>query len=202
MMTWNNIDSMAAELENKESELFQRDEPTYEEIDDEKHYQEYDIKSYFQYLQKDGNANSIVDRPYQLVKQLQLLEETKCYEIMRIINPKQAKMVKEIDNEKKNSNEPLHVLVTGSVGIRKAFIVIAISQSLIRLYNNMFEYNPPQLKGIITTYTGKVAFNVGGIMLHYAFHLPFNKLEYLFLKGEKLDTSAKCRLFLDFRHTS
>jgi len=55
----------------------------------------------------------------------------------------------------------------------------------------MFQYDPCQLKGIVIAYIGKETFNMGGITLHYEFHLPFKKLEYLFLKGEILETLTK-----------
>lgn len=60
----------------------------------EKHYQEYDIESDFQYFQKSKNEKSIVEEPFQLVKQPRVLEEIEFYEIMRIFNPEQAKIVK------------------------------------------------------------------------------------------------------------
>lgn len=85
----------------------------------------------------------------------------------------------------------MYVLVTCDAGVGKTFIVISIFQSLIRLYNNIFGYDPPQLKGTIAAYIGKVEFNAGGIMLHFAFYLPFNKLEYFLIKNEKLDTLTK-----------
>lgn len=85
----------------------------------------------------------------------------------------------------------MYVIEIGGAVIGKMFIVIAISQSLIHLYNNMFGYDPCQLKGIIILYTRKVVFNAGSITLQFAFHLPFNKSKYILLKGEKIDTLTK-----------
>lgn len=82
----------------------------------------------------------------------------------------------------------MYILVIGGASILKMFTVIAIFQSLIHLYNNMFKYDPSQLKGTIETYIGKETLNVRHITFHFAFHLPFNKLKYLSLKCEKLDT--------------
>jgi hypothetical protein len=53
------------------------------------------------------------------------------------------------------------------------------------------DYKPLQWKGIITAYTGKRAFNVGGITLHYALYIPFNRSEYFPLNSEKLDSLTK-----------
>ena len=52
MTTWTNIDSIVVELENKESELFEINLPLCEEIKNKKCYQEYEIESDIQYLQK------------------------------------------------------------------------------------------------------------------------------------------------------
>jgi hypothetical protein len=47
------------------------------------------------------------------------------------------------------------------------------------------------LKGLITAYTGKAAFNAGGVTLHSAFYMPFKKSNYLPLSTKKLDTLTK-----------
>ena len=52
-------------------------------------------------------------------------------------------------------------------------------------------YDPLQLKGLITAYTGKTTYNVGGVTLHSALYMPFNKSNYLPLSSEKLDTLTK-----------
>lgn len=114
----------------------------------------------------------------------------KFYEIMRMLNSEQEKIVKQIVDEKKNRNDPLYVLVIGGANIGKTFTIIEIFQSLIHLYN-MFGYDPTQLKGIITTYIGKKIFNFSIITLYSTFHLWFNKSEYTSLKGEKLYTLTK-----------
>ena len=76
-------------------------------------------------------------------------------------------------------------------GTSKTFTAKAIFQSLVRMYNNMNEYDPTKLKGIITAYTGKATFNAGGVTLHFALSMSFNKSEYLPLNNEKLDTLTK-----------
>ena len=99
--TWTDIDTIVAELENKESELFERNFSSREEIESEKCHQEYNIESDIQYLQKDKNVKSIIERPYELVKKPQVLEETKFYKIMRMFNPKHERIVKHIVYENK-----------------------------------------------------------------------------------------------------
>jgi hypothetical protein len=43
-------------------------------------------------------------------------------------------------------------------------------------------------KGLIVSYTGKVAYNAGGTTVHSAFLMPFNKSQFLPLTKEMLDT--------------
>ena len=101
---------------------------------------------------------------------------------------------------KRALNELIYLFLTGCMGTRIFFIAKALFQSLVRMYNNIIEYDPHKIKGLITTYTGKVAFNAGGFILHTAFFMPFNKSEYLPLNNEKLDTLTKhygqLRIFL------
>ena len=46
-------------------------------------------------------------------------------------------------------------------------------------------------KGLIVAYTGKVAYNAGGTIVHFAFLMPFNKSHFLPLSKEMLDTLSK-----------
>ena len=46
-------------------------------------------------------------------------------------------------------------------------------------------------KILIVSYTGKVAYNASGTMVHFAFLMPFNKSQFLPLRKEMLDTLSK-----------
>ena len=52
-------------------------------------------------------------------------------------------------------------------------------------------YDPLQLKGLLTAYTRKTTYNAGGVTLHSPLHMPFNKSNYLPLNSKKLDTLIK-----------
>jgi hypothetical protein len=131
-----------------------------------------------------------LDRPYHVVQQPHILENTTFYNMRRQLNKEQAAIVKDILTKKKKAlNEPIHLFFIGGIGTGKTFLGEAIFQSL--MYNNRLEYDPLKLKKIITTYTGKTTFNAGGIMLHSAFFMPFNKSGYLPLNNKKLDTLTK-----------
>ncbi len=88
-------------------------------------------------------------------------------------------------------DELIYLLLTGGAGTRKTHTAKAIFQSLVCIHNVAFPYNPSQLIGIITAHTGKAAFNAGGVTLHSAFYLPFNKADCPSLNNEKLDTLSK-----------
>jgi len=100
--------------------------------------------------------------------------------------------VKEIlTNKKGDPNQPIYLFLTGGAGTGKTFTAKTIFHSLMWMYNNILEYNPMQVRGIITTYTWKTSFNANGVTLHSTFHMPFNKSKYIPLKSEKLDTLTK-----------
>ena len=46
-------------------------------------------------------------------------------------------------------------------------------------------------KGLIVSYTEKVAYNAGGTIVHSAFFMPFKKSHFLSLIKEILDTLSK-----------
>jgi hypothetical protein len=46
-------------------------------------------------------------------------------------------------------------------------------------------------KGLIVSYTGKVAYNAGGTIVHSTFLMPFNKSRFLPLSKEMLDMLSK-----------
>ena len=59
------------------------------------------------------------------------------------------------------------------------------------MHNNIMQYDPSKPIGSIGAYTGNAAFNIGGVTLHSAFYIPFNKINCLSLNNEKLDTLSK-----------
>ena len=91
----------------------------------------------------------------------------------------------------KDPSTPIHLFLTGGAGTGKTFTATTIYQALIWLYNNAINNDPNKPKGLMTTYTGKAAYNIGGSTLHSAFHIPFNKSEFVPLSIETLDTMSK-----------
>ena len=68
------------------------------------------------------------------------------------------------------SNERFDIFMSGGSGVGKSRVIQAVYQTLIRKFNKDTEKicNPC----VISAYTGKAAFNVGGLTLHSLFHLP------------------------------
>ena len=81
--------------------------------------------------------------------------------------------------------------VTGGAGTGKTFVGKERFQLLVRMHNNIMQYDPSKPIGLIAAYTGNAAFNIGGVTLHSAFYMPFNKTNFLSLNNEKLDTLSK-----------
>ena len=136
----------------------------------------YNIKADLKHFQNIKKIKTSFDKPYHLVKQPHILEDNKFYNIRRQLNKEQAAIVKDIlTRNKRAPNEPIYLFLTGGMRTRKTFTAKVLFQSLVRMYNNIIEYDPHKIKGLIKTYIGKATFNVGGVTLHSAFFMPFNK---------------------------
>ena len=72
-----------------------------------------------------------------------------------------------------NDQHPLHMLILGTAGTGKSFLIQAIAQLL-------------QDKCLLTATTGIAAFHIGGITLHSALHLPVQKHNSNDLRGQAL----------------
>ena len=72
-----------------------------------------------------------------------------------------------------NDQPPLHMLILGTAGTGKSFLIQAIAQLL-------------QDKCLLTATTGIAAFHIGGITLHSALHLPIQKHNCNDLRGQTL----------------
>jgi Cdc6-like AAA superfamily ATPase len=82
---------------------------------------------------------------------------------------------------------PVNLFLTGRVGTCKTFTMKALFQMLIRIYDSNNSSDPMKPKGLIVAYTIKVAYNVGGTIVHSPFFIPFNKSQFLPLNKEMLD---------------
>ena len=72
-----------------------------------------------------------------------------------------------------DSQQPLHMLILGTAGTGKSFLIKAIAQLL-------------QNKCLLTATTGIAAFHIGGITLHSALRLPEQKINCNDLRGQAL----------------
>ena len=139
-------------------------------------YDEYNIDANIKHFQNIKKIETSFDKPYHLVKKPHILENNTFYNMKRQLNKEQATIVKDILTKKKRGpNELIYLFLTGGTGTGKTFTAKVLFQSLVHIYNNIIEYGPLKIKGLITTYTGKVAFNAGGVTVHFAFFMPFNK---------------------------
>lgn len=155
-------------------------------------YENYDFQSDLQHFKHTKNLKLLSTRLYEIVKQLNILEDIEYYNLMQKLNPEESKLVADVIARKLCSlDDPINFLLTGGARTRKTFTSLAIFQSLVCIHNGKLPYNRSQLKGIITTYTGKATLNTGGVTMHSTFSLPFNNNDCSTLNSEKLDTLSK-----------
>ncbi len=76
--------------------------------------------------------------------------------------------------KKQNPNEPIHLFIIGGVITRKTFTLMLLIQALIHFYNRHLHSNPSTKKKLFMAYTGKVAFNIDGTIIHSSLSIPFN----------------------------
>ena len=90
------------------------------------------------------------------------------------LNEQQMNAYHTISTHYTNTNQhPLHMLILGTAGTGKSFLIQAIAQLL-------------QDKCMLTATTGIAAFHIGGITLHSALHLPIQKRNCTDLRGQAL----------------
>ena len=85
------------------------------------------------------------------------------------------------------SNKPVHLFLTGGAGIGKTFVLNLLVQGLLRHYiqaTREIEHFPTRL---IMAYTRKATFNIGGMTIHSALHLPLISNSRQGLSSKKLD---------------
>jgi len=121
-----------------------------------------------------------------------MLSNEEYYKIRRILNREQQAILKDIAIKKqKNIDKPLCLFFTGGAGTRKTFTAKAIYQTLIRIYNEHYNTDPLKPKGLILAYTGKAAYNAGGLTINSALLMPFNKSSFTPLSNDVLDNLTK-----------
>jgi hypothetical protein len=129
---------------------------------------------------------------FQVTKHHFLIENNEYHRIRRLLNHEQQTILKDIALQKcLNMNNLVHVFLTGGAGTGKTFTAKALFQMLIRIYDSNNSSDPMKPKDLIVAYTRKVAYNVGGTTVHFAFLMPFNKSQFLPLSKEMLDTLSK-----------
>ena len=94
---------------------------------------------------------------------------------------------------------PYRVFLSGPGGVGKSHVIKLIQSDTIKLLGLSGQIEPGQVTVLLTTPTGVAAFNIGGMTLHTALLLGYNKFQgYKPLPADKLNTlrSRLCSLQL------
>lgn len=83
------------------------------------------------------------------------------------------------------------MFLTGDAGTGKTFVAKAIFHALARFYNSQIASDPIKEKGIILAYTGKAAYNIGGLTADSVLHLPLKASYISPLSANTLDMLSK-----------
>ena len=74
-----------------------------------------------------------------------------------------------------NSNDPIHLFLTGGAGTGKTFTLQLIVQGLLRFYHGDLQSDPLKPKVLLMAFTGKAVFNIDGCTIHSALRIPINQ---------------------------
>ncbi|XP_059077054.1 uncharacterized protein LOC131876217 [Cryptomeria japonica] len=139
-----------------------------------------------------NKINNIAPNAFKISQHPQIMDNNDYYKLRQMLNKEQQTIVKDIIMKKlKNIKAPLHLFLTGGAGTGKTFTAKAIYQALLRIYNNSIDNDPEKPKSLITAFTRKAAYNIGGTTLHSTFQIPFNKSEFVPLNTKTLDAMSK-----------
>lgn len=109
---------------------------------------------------------------------------------MNRLNRKQHTFLINVLNKVKK-NQKFYHLVVGESGTGKSNLIKAVDQCVERHLRKLDESEPDKDRVILCSYTGKASFNIGGITLHSAFHLPVKSSELAPLSITTLDKVRK-----------
>ena len=72
----------------------------------------------------------------------------------------------------KTQNSPFHPFFSGGAGVGKTHLVKGIFQALLQYYNSLPGQDPDDIKLVLAAPTGKAAYNIHGVTLHYFVAIP------------------------------
>lgn len=73
------------------------------------------------------------------------------------------------------SPSPFYLFISGGAGVGKSVLIKSIYQYLNLLFNREPGSNPDELKILLSAFTGKAAFGIGGQTIHSALGLPVSQ---------------------------
>ncbi|XP_043472427.1 uncharacterized protein LOC122505072 [Leptopilina heterotoma] len=102
--------------------------------------------------------------------------------LIRILNSDQRDFILHVANYFQNktvNSPPLYLFVNGGAGVGKSLLIKTLFQHLMVYYFNRIPgSDPDELKIILSAYTGKAAFGIGGQTVHSIFGLPISQCGY------------------------
>lgn len=120
-----------------------------------------------------------------------ILQEEDYQELVSKLNYEQKDALDcAIDSVRHNDNEPLKIYITGGAGTGKSLLISALYQSLIRHYDMNLDRDLRSNSVMLCAPTGKAAFNIRGMTVHSAFHLPLNQTEINSLSSDVSNTMS------------
>ena len=137
-------------------------------------------------LELNQASDEIIIQNMTIVRQI---PSNEYYKLICNLNDKQYRYHLNFIHTMRNSRDvPVYHFINGSAGVGKSMLIKALTQSVLRYCNSIPGSNPENIYVLLCAICDKAAFNISGVTLHSAFHLPFEGNKMNFLEPDTLNT--------------
>uniref|UniRef100_A0A8D8UR91 ATP-dependent DNA helicase n=1 Tax=Cacopsylla melanoneura TaxID=428564 RepID=A0A8D8UR91_9HEMI len=96
-------------------------------------------------------------------------------EMLSKLNTRQGKFVNYILDRFQTNELPVRIFLSGSAGVGKSTVINAIYQSVTNYFDELPGGNNDKIVVLLTAYSGKASYLIGGVTLHTALALPVSQ---------------------------
>ncbi|XP_062602358.1 uncharacterized protein LOC134264070, partial [Saccostrea cucullata] len=103
------------------------------------------------------------------------LSDSEYLKLLGSLNIKQREFFNHVLQWVKTKGEPIYAFLSGGAGVGKSVLIRALYQALHRYLCSTEGENPDDIRILLCAYTGKAAYNIGGVTIASAFHQKINQ---------------------------
>uniref|UniRef100_A0A8D8XYD7 ATP-dependent DNA helicase n=1 Tax=Cacopsylla melanoneura TaxID=428564 RepID=A0A8D8XYD7_9HEMI len=148
-----------------------------EERDEEENTREYEVDPLYQVdvLDQGGIGGGSKENTKTRFTVPKRVSGSKLQEDLDKLNTRQGKIVHHILNRFRTNETPFRIFLSGSAGVGKSTVINAIYQAVTNYFDELPGGNKDKIVVLLTAYSGKASYLIGGVTLHTAFALPVSQ---------------------------